>query len=157
MNTLPTLKADDGASFEKRQTKQVYTAPSTEAYRADGAQVDTNEDAQIYGIADAGWVMIGYTIGNKNAKGRIGYIKDSSLQNPETVQKLNFAGMPFTLARKAKATDDPLFGKNTMLELKAGAEVTLLAFFEDDWVYVETTKNDKLCRVFIPRKALMED
>lgn len=157
VNTLPVIVADENASFEKRQTKQVFTAPSDEAYQVEGAQVDTNDQAQVYGITSDGWIMIGYPIGNKNTKGRIGYIKEGTLLSPETTQKLSFAAMPYVVAHNCKATDDPLWGQKPMMEIKAGSTVTLLAFFETDWVYVETTYEEMLCRVFIPRSAIMEE
>jgi len=112
---------------------------------------------KIYGVTPDGWVLVSYTIGNDDAKGRMGYMTDTSLLAPETVQPLAFASMPYTLASDCEGTDDPLVAKAPLMELKAGDQVTLLAFFQSDWVYVEVLHQDKLCRVFVPRSALMEE
>ena len=62
-----------------------------------------------------------------------------------------------TLQSDADATDDPLYGKATIRTLKAGEEVTLLAFVGNDWAYVQTAVDGKTCRLFIPQKALMQE
>ena len=45
----------------------------------------------------------------------------------------------------------------TIAALRAGDGVTLLAFLNSDWAYVETTIENQPCRAFIPRTALMEE
>ena len=47
-----------------------------------------------------------------------------------------------------------LRSRSTLTTLKAGKEVTLLAFMGDEWAYVETELDEKPCRLFIPRNAL---
>ena len=39
----------------------------------------------------------------------------------------------------------------------SGDSVTLLAFLNSEWAYVETTIENQPCRAFIPRTALMEE
>lgn len=143
------------ASFEKARTLKVYSAPSEEAWAADGAQVTTDETVAIYGMEN-GWVLVSYAIGNGN-RGRMGYIDDMTLLNPESVPQLGFCSIPLTLVRNAKATDDPLRSHNTITTLQKGDEVTLLAFFGNEWAYVQTIYEDKPCRLFIPVSALKED
>jgi zinc transporter ZupT len=77
--------------------------------------------------------------------------------HPEKTAQLGFCSLPITLTRNAKATDDPLRSRNTITTLKKGQEVTLLAFFGDEWAYVQTTYESKVCRLFIPVSALKED
>lgn len=96
-----------------------------------GAQVDTDESVLIYGVEN-GWVLVSYTIGN-GSRGRMGYIDDSTLADAENVAKLGFCSIPITLASDCDGTDDPLNAKETLTSLKAGDQVTLLAFMGDEW------------------------
>ena len=149
------LDTQVGASFEKARTLKVYAAPDKAAYSAEGAQVTTDDSVAIYG-KEGEWVLVSYAIGN-GSRGRIGYIDDLTLAEPEKVRTLEFCRIPIELVRNVKAADDPLRGKGTLLTLEKGEEVTLLAFFEEEWAYVETVMNNKLCRVFIPASALKEN
>ena len=150
----PTLAALSDASFEKARTLKVYGAPSQDAYKRRGAQVTTDETVLIYGVEN-GWVLVSYTIGN-GSRGRMGYIEDTTLRNAESVARLAFTSLPITLTRNANATDDPLNGKAAVTKLKAGDEVVLLAFMGEEWAYVQTSVDDKECRLFIPQEALRE-
>ncbi|MDO4349951.1 MAG: hypothetical protein Q4C35_04920, partial [Eubacteriales bacterium] len=150
----PTLAALSDASFEKARTLKVYGAPSQDAYQRRGAQVTTDETVLIYGVEN-GWVLVSYTIGN-GSRGRMGYIEDTTLRNAESVARLAFTSLPITLTRNANATDDPLNGKAAVTKLKAGDEVVLLAFMGEEWAYVQTSVDDKECRLFIPQEALRE-
>lgn len=151
----PTLAQLGDAAFEKARTLDVYSAPSEDAWRDRKAQVTTDESVAIYGVA-GNWVLVSYTIGN-GSRGRFGYIDDMTLENPDGVARLAFANLPMTLQSDADATDDPLYGKATIRTLKAGEEVTLLAFMGNDWAYVQTAVDGKTCRLFIPQKALMQE
>ena len=142
----PTLAQLGDAAFEKARTLDVYSAPSEDAWRDRKAQVTTDESVAIYGVA-GNWVLVSYTIGN-GSRGRFGYIDNMTLENPDGVARLAFANLPMTLQSDADATDDPL---------KAGEEVTLLAFMGNDWAYVQTAVDGKTCRLFIPQKALMQE
>ena len=143
------------ASFEKARTLKVYSAPDEEAWAAERAQVTTDHTVAIYG-RESGWVLVSYAIGD-GSRGRTGYIDDMTLADPSSVPLLDFFHMPLPLVRNAKATDDPLRSQSTITTLQKGSEVTLLAFFGDDWAYVETTHEEKICRLFIPASALKED
>lgn len=143
------------AAFEKARTLKVYSAPDENAWAADRAQVTTDDTVAIYGVEN-GWVLVSYAIGD-GSRGRIGYIDTMTLANPESVPELGFCSLPLTLTRNAKATDDPLRSKSTITTLEKGEQVTLLAFFGDDWAYVQTTHEGKACRLFIPVSALKED
>ena len=153
--TAPTLATLGDASFAKRQSLKVYSAPDEKSYRESKAQVTTDETVGIFGVTN-GWVLVSYAIGN-GSRGRIGYIDDATLADPENVANLTFANIKLTLGKSAKATDDPLRGKATLFTLKKDTEVQLLAFLETDWAYVETTYKSKVCRVFIPRSALIAE
>ena len=149
----PDLAPLVSASFEKARTLKVYAAPGENAWTADGAQVTTDESVAIYGVEN-GWVLVSYAIGN-GTRGRIGYIEDFTLRDAENVAQIRFAAVPIALTRNAEGTDDPLRGRGTIASLEAGDEVTLLAFLGDEWAYVQTVLDDKVCRLFIPRTAVM--
>ena len=57
----------------------------------------------------------------------------------------------------AEGTDDPLHGQAPITTFQKGEEVTLLAFMGEDWAYVQTGLEGRVCRLFIPRDALLED
>ena len=151
----PNLANLSDAAFEKAQTLPVYCAPGEETYRVDGAQVDTDETVLIYGVEN-GWVLVSYTIGN-GSRGRIGYIKNTTLADAENVAKLGFCSVPLTLASDCEGTDDPLYGKEPLTSLQAGDKVTLLAFMGDEWAYVQIGLEGRVCRLFIPRSALSQN
>ena len=152
----PNLQPVTGASFGEIKTMKVYSAPSEAAFRNDGAQVDTDSNVDIYGITHDGWVLVYYPIGN-GSRGRSGYIRSDTLENPQTLDQLAFCSIPMTLTRKVKGTEDPLIGQALSIELDKGDEVTLLAFMGEKWAYVETTRDKQQYRCFIPQKALMTE
>lgn len=151
----PTLAQLGDASFARARTLDVYSAPSEQAWRSKKAQVTTNDNVAIYGRVGE-WVLVSYTIGN-GSRGRMGYIDDMTLDNPEGVAQLAFSNIPITLTSDAKATDDPLYGQETIRTIPAGEQVVLLAFLGNDWAYVQTTIEDKECRLFIPQQVLMQE
>ena len=140
------------AAFEKARTLKVYGAPSEDSWNAECAQVTTDESVAIYGM-DGTWVLVSYAIGN-GSRGRIGYIDDMTLGESAAIPQIDFSHITIALNRSAHATDDPLRSRSTLTTLKAGKEVTLLAFMGDEWAYVETELDEKPCRLFIPRNAL---
>ena len=152
----PNLQPLTDASFSEIKTMKVYSAPSEDAFRNDNAQVDTNDKVSIYGMTHDGWVLVYYPIGN-GSRGRAGYIRSNTLADAENVQQLAFTNITMPLTRKADATEDPLIGQGTSMELKAGEEVTLLAFMGEEWAYVETTRENQQYRCFIPQKVLMTE
>jgi len=149
------METQPEASFERARTLKVYSAPGETTWAADGAQVTTDSTVAIYGVENS-WVLVSYAIGD-GSRGRIGYIDNMTLADPESVPELGFCSIPLTLVRDAKGTDDPLRSKTTITTLEKGDQVTLLAFFGDDWAYVQTTHESKVCRLFIPVSALKED
>lgn len=154
LRIAPTLQPLADAHFEKRRTLDVYGAPGKTTWRARNAQVTTDDTVLIFGVEN-GWVLVAYTIGN-GSRGRMGYIDDATLENPQDVAALPLCSYPITLTRNAEGTDDPLCGKASIASFSKGESVTLLAFM-DDWAYVQASVDSKVCRLFIPRAALMEE
>ena len=143
------------ATFAKRQTLKVYSAPDEASFRDAKAQVTTDETVSIFGVT-GDWVLVGYKIGN-GSKGRIGYVANTTLADAANVAQLGFANIAMKLTKNAKATDDPLNGQTRLFDMKKDTSVTLLAFLAKDWAYVETQYRSKVCRVFIPRSALIAE
>ena len=150
----PELSVLEDAAFEKRRSLEVYSAPGENTWRARNATVTTDDTVAIYGVEN-GWVLVSYAIGN-GSRGRIGYIDDLTLDNPGKVKPLSFCALPMTLVTAAEGTDDPLRGREPILSLNKGDQVTLLAFMED-WAYVQSGLEGRVCRYFIPKTALMEE
>ena len=148
----PMLSPIPDAAFEKARTLKVYSAPSEDAWSAEKAQVTTDESVAIYGM-DGNWVLVSYAIGN-GSRGRIGYIDDMTLPESASIPQIDFCHVDITLTSNANATDDPLRSRSTLTTLKSGTQVTLLAFMDDRWAYVETELNGKPCRLFIPKNTL---
>ena len=153
--SAPLLAPLGDASFAKRQTLKVYSAPQEDSFRDSKAQVTTDESVSIFGTT-GDWVLVSYVIGN-GSKGRVGYVANTTLADATNVAQLSFADVAITLTKNAKATDDPLNGKSKLFEIKKDTEVKLLAFMGTDWAYIETTYKSKPCRVFIPRASLMAE
>ncbi len=154
VETAPSIAAIS-ASFANARSLEVYSAPDESAYRVSGAIVTTNSAVTIYGV-EGDWVLVSYLIGD-GTKGRMGYIENSTLDDPDSVAELDFIAMEMTLTADADATDDPLQAKGTITSLSAGDSVTLLAFMPDQWAYIETTFEGQTCRLFIPQSALMQE
>lgn len=152
----PLLSVQPEAHYQKRKTQQVYSAPDAGAYREENARTDTDQNLKIYGVTENGWTLVSYLIGN-GEKGRFGYIPAEGLADPENVKELRLIAMPMRLQKDCDLTDDPLQGREPLRALSAGDEVALLAFLDSQWAYVETTVEEKPCRAFILRAALMEE
>ncbi len=151
----PELEVQEDAGFEKRNDLKVYSAPGENTWRASGAVVTTDDKVKIFGTEN-GYVLVDYPIGN-GSRGRIGYIDDVTLDDPETVKPLSFCSIPVPLYRDAEGTDDPLHGQAAITTFQKGSEVTLLAFLGEEWAYVQTGLEGRVCRLFIPRDALLEE
>lgn len=154
LRIAPTLRPLSGVHFEKRRSLDVYGAPGKTTWHARNANVTTDDTVRIYGVEN-GWVLVDYTIGN-GSRGRIGYIDDATLEDSQEVPGLSLCSYPMALTQDAEGTDDPLHGKASIASFSKGETVTLLAFL-DDWAYVQASVDAKVCRLFIPRAALMEE
>jgi len=151
----PRLAVLEDASFDRRQSLKVYGAPSLDAYRETPWRVDTDESVGIYGV-DNDWVLVSYEI-SSGKRGRIGYIENTTLANPDQVAMLRLGDMELPLLRDAAATDDPLWSKGKVTTLKKDTMVKLLAFLDSEWAYVETTTEGKARRLFIPQNSLIAE
>ena len=148
------ITTNSDAYFEKARSLDVYSAPSSDAYKDEGASVTTNSDVNIYGsVGD--WVLVGYNI--RGSKGRIGYVKNSVDVNIKNSPELTFSSVSVPLTKDTQLTDDPLFSTRALCDLKKGDNVIVLAFMQGNWAYVESTYKNKQIRGFVQQSCLMEE
>ena len=140
--------------FTGGQRFPVYSGPGALYYRAAGgkAAVSTNDWIQVFGVED-GWALIQYDISASHM--RIGYIDASALPKGASVPSLQFMPQTMLLSRDAALTDDPLFSKETVLQLKQGQELIRLSGIGVEWAYVEVMNGQTAMRGFVPENALM--
>lgn len=150
---MTRLQQDEQAAFEKRKTMSVFLYPSEEGYREKTWQVTTDDTVRIFG-AENGWLLVDYDYGSGAKKGRFGYIKDDMLKVGTAAKPLALQNVSATLSVNANATDDPLGRKGSLFRVPKGTQVSLLAYLDEDWAYIETSYKEKTCRVFISKKAL---
>ena len=140
--------------FTSGKKYPVYSGPGALYYRAAGgkAAVSTNDWIQVFGVED-GWALIQYDISANHM--RIGYIDASALPKGASVPSLHFMPQTMLLSRDAALTDDPLFSKETVLQLKQGQELIRLSSIGVEWAYVEVMNGQTAMRGFVPENALM--
>ena len=139
-------------SLTAGQTLPVYTAPNTNALRADNgtAQVTLNESLYAAGY-DGQWLLIMYR--NAQQMTRVGYVNAFQMQGTlPTLSTLAFSGREGLIVTRTAVTSDPMEQTDSLLMLNSGDRVTVLATFSlmGDWTYVETLYNGVPVRGFIP-------
>jgi hypothetical protein len=140
--------------FTSGEKYPVYSGPGALYHRAAGgkAAVSTNDWIQVFGVED-GWALIQYDISASHM--RIGYVDASALPKGASVPLLQFTPQTMVLSRDAALTDDPLFSKETVLQLKQGQELIRLSSLGAEWAYVEVMNSQTAMRGFVPENALM--
>ncbi len=121
----------------------VYSGPGTKYYRANKgrAQYGGGGSARIYGT-DGEWLLIGYGFGNNEY--RIGYVRNYTLPSnvsPSQLQEVSYAWLPAVITADAMFTDDPVINAKEIDKVKAGTEVSFLAWSDSRkmWAFVEFT------------------
>lgn len=143
------LYASDVSAREGyRASYPVYTAPSEKAYRAANgkAQVSLKGGLKAYGTV-GGWTLIRYEV--SPGVSRVGYIRARGLAD-----EIELAGSWATVTMETTLTDDPLSGQGALMTLKAGETVKCLAQWDAYYAYVQTRKNARAIRGFVPIAAL---
>ncbi len=144
------------ASMKREQKFNVYSAPSTKAWRGAKGKASVSTNGEVWAAGwENGWLLIYY----ETSKGsvRAGYIDGSKFSDDTGVQtELVFAYAPARITAKAAMTDDIARAASSITTLKAGAEVTYLApyYGEQDWAYIETKYDKKTVRGFVPLDSL---
>ena len=143
--------------LQANQTYAVYSAPSTDAYRAANGKAAVSTNDQVYALGqDQGWMLILYDA-NHSGQYRVGYIQISKIKgNKPALDMLSWDGSTVEVLYTAKLTDDPALTGREMTTLPAGTKVTYLStmYNSEAWDYVETTVNGKRARGFVPSGTL---
>ena len=149
---LPDLSFVLG-SFPAGQKYDVYSAPSTRAWRAAKGKASITSGSEIYVAGtDGDWLLILYEL--DSGVTRVGYIDLQKIDGPCTSGgALAFSGTQVTLAKSAEMTDDPIRQKTAIGKLKKGTKVTCLAEYRG-WIYVEAKVSGKTARGFIEPSSL---
>lgn len=155
LNRMTALMSDGGISEEtpealrKGRTRYpVYTAPSKASCRMAGgkAEVSLRGEVKTYG-GTGGWTLISYPINPGVA--RVGYIPVGNM-----AESMALACAEATVTDDTSLTDDPLLGQTSQMILRPGDAVVCLARWDAYYAYVETKKDGKAIRGFVPIAAL---
>lgn len=130
-------------------TQAVYSGPGTNYYRAaSGKAAVGGGSLRVWGTV-GDWALIGYGLSNNLY--RIGYMQKSALPPDLVVPELYFGSQTAKITRDAVVNDDPIIKPVKIFELKPGETVTLLAYLNETWAYIETSFNGSPIRGFIRR------
>ena len=131
----------------------VYTAPSTDAFRANNGKAECATDYPLYigGFNDERWLMVRYET-NKGAT-RVGYIPPKYVKNFKHWAKLDFSYVEKTATTTLQVTDNPMDNYSAFATLSAGETYYILGDYNyhGDWWYIECTVDDKVARGFIEK------
>ena len=160
MPTPPAQNVDKPRGFsyvnlKPNQKLAVYTAPSTNAYRANNGKASCSTNGAVYALGfDSGWMLMLYEA-NIAGQFRVGYVQNVK-GDTAGLPRLTWENEAATLTEGADLTDDPALTGNSLIFLPAGTRVTYLStmFNSTGWDYVETTINGQQARGFIPTGIL---
>lgn len=133
-------------------TYPVYSGPGSGYYRAnDGKASVSGGRLRVWGKI-GNWALIGY--GLTNNLYRIGYISTKAIPTSVSVPDLFLGNQQVKVRKAAPLYDDPIIQPIKIFDIRAGATVTLLAYLDDRWAYVETTYGSKPIRGFVNKTNL---
>jgi len=159
------FNALDYTVFSFGERMMVYQAPGDTYYRDGNAAVGISNKARLYGTM-GNWLMVGY--GYSTDKFRIGWVetptpdkdKRTFFSVSDTVGELNFDMVIRRTKDECAATYDPVKISTRNVELKKGAQVTVLCWCEimrKKWAYVEMRIDKKPSWGFIYADMLESD
>lgn len=130
----------------------VYSGPDTTYYRAaSGRAMVGGGQLRLWGFT-GDWALIGYGLSNNLY--RIGYIQRSGVPADVVAEELFFGSQTATITAPAVVNDDPIIKPTKIFELPKGAQVTLLAYLNETWAYIETTFQNQPIRGFVRRQYI---
>ena len=142
----------DFVNLQSGQKYPVYSAPGTDAYRANNGKASVSTNGPVYALGqDQGWMLMLY---EANAAGqyRVGYIQISKLKGKKpTLDVLVWDNSVCTVVETTALTDDPALTGKVLTTLPAGTTVTYLTtmYNSGSWDYIETTIEGKRARGFV--------
>lgn len=133
----------------------VYAAPSKKAARMAGGRASVRFDDSVLCMgAQDRWVLCAYEV--DALRWRMGYIYAPELARAmeDSGYVLSLGGVRGTLAEDTALTDDPFaWGDAQPVRLSAGTEVIGLAWWDDEYAYVEARSDGKALRGLVPLRA----
>ena len=162
MPTPPAQNVDKprGFSFVNLKANQklpVYSAPSTDAYRANNGKAQCSTNGAVYALGwDGNWMLMLYEA-NHAGQYRVGYVDGSKIKGTKpTLDRLTWDGSIYEVLNSTSVTDDPALTGNALTQLAAGTKVKYLTTMYNSgaWDYIETTIDGQTARGFIPSGIL---
>ena len=144
-------------NLKANQKLAVYSAPSTDAYRANNGKALCNTNGAVYALGwDNGWMLMLY---EANAAGqyRVGYVDGAKIRGTRpNLDQLFWDRSPCQVTVNASLTDDPALTGRSLATLPAGTPVTYLTTMHNTeaWDYIETVIDGKTARGFVPDGVL---
>ena len=144
-------------SLQSGQKYPVYSAPSTQAYRANNGKATVSTNGAVYALGyDGGWMLMLYEA-NHAGQYRVGYIQTSGIKGQlPGLDRLSWESTSCEVLTGVQLTDDPALTGNALTYLPAGTAVTYLTTMYNDtgWDYIETTIDGLQARGFVPTGSL---
>ena len=151
-----TLQGFDYVELRSGQKLEVYSAPSSKAWRGANGKAVVGTNGAIYAAGwDGDWLLIMYET-NKGSV-RVGYINGNKVRGGVPLEtSLHFEYAPATVLSACTLTDDPARSSTEIVTLQPGAQVIYLSRFYNNsaWDYVETTVKGKTTRGFVRAGSL---
>lgn len=157
MPTPPAQNIDKPRGFsyvnlKSGQKLAVYTAPSTDAYRANNGKAAVSTNGAVYALGwDQGWMLMLYEA-NKAGQYRVGYVNGAKIKGkvPE-LDMLSWDRSICTVEVPTTMTDDPALTGKPLAQLSQGTTVVFLTtmYNSEAWDYIETTVEGKTARGFV--------
>ncbi len=162
---MPTPPAQNvntprGFSFVNLKSGQklaVYTAPSSNAYRANNGKATCSTNGAVYALGwDGNWMLMLYEA-NLAGQYRVGYVDGSKIKGTRpNLSMLMWDANECQVLSPVNMTDDPAQTGKTLVHIPAGTRVRFLTTMYNNqaWDYIETTIDGKTARGFIPSGSL---
>lgn len=133
-------------------TYPVYSGPGSGYYRAQNNKAAVaGGKLRVWGKI-GNWALIGYGLSNNLY--RIGYISTKAIPTKVKVPDLILGNEQVKVKKAAPLYDDPIIKPIKIFDIKAGTTVTLLAYLDSRWAYVETKYGSKPIRGFVNKANL---
>ena len=144
-------------SLKTGQKLAVYTAPSSDSYRANNGKASVSTNGAVYALGyENGWMLMLYEA-NHAGQYRVGYIDTARMKGKlPPLGQLGWDRITATVLTGVSLTDDPARTGNALGWLPAGTRVTYLTtmFNDSSWDYIETVMDGQVARGFVPAGSL---
>lgn len=163
MPTPPAQNVNKPRGFEfvdlkAGQKLPVFTAPGTDAYRANNGKAMCSTNGAVYALGwENGWMLMLYEA-NRAGQYRVGYVYSPQFKKGATddLGELSWNDSECEVLSDTAVTDDPAATGVPPMYLNAGDKVTYLTTMYNSgaWDYIETTLNGQRIRGFVQQGVL---